>query len=194
MNSIKTIKNDIRLRLLEQRQNIPESEKRAAEEQIINTISSLASFRFAKTLLLYYPIRNELDITPLIEISAKLGKKAALPISNKDEPEMDFFYISSKSELVKGAFGIMEPKKDAEKYIPENSDSAICIIPAVAYDTSGHRLGYGKGYYDRFLTRFHGTRLGICMSDMLLNELPHGKYDIPVNAIITEKGLTIPNG
>lgn len=195
MDSIKVIKNDIRLKLLEKRKNISEKSRKAAEEKITRSLTELASFRFCSTILLYSPFRGELDLlTPLIKLASEPQKRIALPISSKDTPEMSFFYISSKDELCKGTFGIMEPQADAEKYIPKKHDDAICIIPAIAYDKSGHRLGYGKGYYDRFLSEFYGTKIGVCMSDMLLGKLPHGKYDLPADVIITEKGVIIPNG
>lgn len=192
--SVRDIKNETRRNLLEKRLGISDESRLDAEKKIENIFLSLASVRFARTILLYSPIKGELDITRIVKPAADSGKRVAFPISKKDEPEMNFHFISSVDELKKGTFGIAEPPSDAEMYLLSGSESDVCVIPAVAYDRNGHRLGYGKGYYDRFLSQFRGVKIGLCMFSMLQDRLPCGKYDIPADVIVTEKGVIIPNG
>jgi len=65
------------------------------------------------------------------------------------------------------------------------------LVPCLAYDSYGYRIGYGKGYYDRFLSAFEGTKIGLCYSDFKLDKLPRGKYDVKLDVIITEKGVMV---
>ena len=83
----------------------------------------------------------------------------------------------------------MEPPQDAPIWTPSPSDKAICIIPGVVFDPQGHRVGYGKGYYDRYLSDKHIQRIGVVYDDFILKSLPHGRYDLAVDLIITEKRL-----
>ena len=85
-------------------------------------------------------------------------------------------------------FGVLEPEPVADNLYNE-SDGGLCIVPAFSYDWRGYRLGYGKGYYDRFLSRFEGNMVGICYSECVQRSLPHGRYDRPVELLVTESYL-----
>ena len=108
---------------------------------------------------------------------------------------MDFYYIQSIEDLAPGMFGVLEPEANPE-HLYDERDGGLCIVPAFSYDWQGYRLGYGKGYYDRFLSRFEGNIVGICYSDCVQRTLPHGRYDRPVELLVTEKFLrrTVRNG
>ena len=102
---------------------------------------------------------------------------------------MEYFRADSEEELFQDKFNIKAPAETSEKYTPQPSD--ICIVPAMAYDKKGFRLGYGKGFYDRFLPNFLGIKAGFCYSDFIKNQLPRGRFDISVDMIITEKGVIL---
>ena len=88
--------------------------------------------------------------------------------------------------LKNGLYGVLEP--DPSRSRPALSGgNALCIVPGLGFDSKGYRLGYGKGYYDRFLSGFHGITVGLCYSACTKWMLPHGYYDRPVDILITEK-------
>jgi 5-formyltetrahydrofolate cyclo-ligase len=115
-----------------------------------------------------------------------MEKRVALPRCEGDG-KMNFYYINSVNDLKKGAYGIQEPNEKCALF--EGRDSALCIVPALSYDKHGHRLGYGGGYYDRFLSKFSGKTVGICYEENICDSLMHGKYDRPVTLIVTEKRI-----
>ena len=122
---------------------------------------------------------------PLFNIAKDREIKVAFPISIKDLSVLDFRVVSSFDELSIGAYNICEPSENSEKAI--FSDRSICIVPALAFDRSGNRLGYGKGFYDRFLNSFTGLSVGVTFDELLCDTLPTDAYDVPVNIIITDK-------
>ncbi|MBE6597021.1 MAG: 5-formyltetrahydrofolate cyclo-ligase [Ruminococcaceae bacterium] len=167
------------------RGEIPKSEKAILDRTICGTISSLACFRYARTLLLYSPIGSEIDVTPLASLALSKGKRVAYPVCDTESHEMVFRYVNDLSELVSGAYSILEPRDTAPEFQFEKD--SLCIVPALSFDKKGYRLGYGKGYYDRFLKRFEGTALGAVYDSLLSEELPRGYLDVSVGIIITER-------
>ncbi|MDE6768031.1 MAG: 5-formyltetrahydrofolate cyclo-ligase, partial [Eubacterium sp.] len=101
---------------------------------------------------------------------------------------MKFYYINSLKDIKTGFFGVREPDTDICCEVADFNDS-ICIVPAIAYDKKGYRLGYGKGYYDRFLENFSFISVGLCYNELIMDVLPIGEYDIPVDYIITQDGI-----
>lgn len=150
--------------------------------EITNRVLALASWQEAGTLLLYYPLTDEVDVRPLIKDAYKNGKKVLLPVVKGDELELHFY--EGESSLREGAFGIMEPT--GPLFAPENyGEIELAIIPGMAFDTAGHRLGRGKGYYDRLLPQLKTAELkGICFPFQLLDEVPAEVHDIPVHEVV----------
>ena len=136
--------------------------------------------------MLYYPKELEVDTRLLIQRSWALGKTVALPRCVPGTNEMEFFILTSFAQLEEGSFGVMEPRPERCELLRDFSD-ALCVVPALVYDKKGFRLGYGKGFYDRFLSEFNGESIGMIYSGCVADEIPHGKYDRTVNAVITEK-------
>ncbi len=150
----------------------------------------LASFRYADTLLIYSPLKYEIDVNELIDAALASGKRVAFPRCHPEDCTMSFHYVCSRDQLEKTDMGILEPPLELPIYDPAtHTGRAICIIPGVTYDTHGYRIGYGKGYYDRFLREFRGTRVGVTYHRLLTDRLPRGKFDLPADAVITERGV-----
>ena len=98
-------------------------------------------------------------------------------------------------ELESGSFGVREPSLAAPQYNMDLDGQALCLVPGLCFDNKGYRLGYGKGYYDRFLAKFRGVTLGLCYNDFLQDCLPVGDYDLPVQQIATENRVfTVEQG
>jgi len=158
------------------------SHKKAEEDskKIAERFLQLPQLKKAKNILLYYPHKNEVDTRYIIKqltdskrfnlYLPKVSKNEILPVKVKD-----------LSSLKKGYAGIMEP--EGESVSPEKID--IVVVPAVAYDLKGHRLGYGKGYYDRFLKSTQALKVGVAYDFQVVDQLPVEEHDIPVDLIIT---------
>ena len=112
------------------------------------------------------------------------GKRLALPVCF-DNGRMTFRYITDKSQLVKGKFSAPEPNETCEEYV--GNTPTVCVIPAIAFDKAGYRLGYGKGYYDRFLSLYNCKAIGIAFDECVCDELPHGMHDYKIDCLITDK-------
>ena len=191
MSSRSEEKREARARYKALRAAISGEQKALLDDAICARIISLSSFRFADTVLIYSPIGSEINVNAIALRALELGKKVAFPVCNKETREMTFKYVSSLDELVSGAYSIPEPNEDAECF--SHLKHSICIVPALSIDKRGFRLGYGGGYYDKFLKKFDGVVLGVAYDALIADTLPTGVYDVPVDVIITERRSIIPN-
>lgn len=189
MIQIKHEKNKLRAELLAVRDRLDPAEKAANEEKIFGYFRELATYRYSDTLLLYSPIKGEPDVNVVAEAALADGKRIAYPVTDPANRTMKFFYVNSPDELVPGHYGILEPPQGAELFTDDVNTHAICIVPALAFDVDGYRLGYGKGYYDRYLAHFTGVKVGLIPSKFVVPRLPRGRYDLAVDVIITEDGV-----
>lgn len=189
---LKGEKNRIRDEMLKMRLSVSAEEKAAADAGMTKRLMSLASFRYADTILFYYPIKGEPDLTAAVSAALAMGKRAAFPKCCPDGAGMVYKFVTSLSELSPAMYGIPEPPEENESYVPSPFLSDICIVPAVCFDRRGYRIGYGKGYYDRFLAGFGGTSVGFTLDCLLKDSVPRGRYDRSVDMIITEKGAVVP--
>lgn len=183
--NIKEAKSRIREQYKEKRKNIPPEEKEKMDIEICKRFLALSSYRFSDTVLLYSPLKNEIDTGMIVTDALSKGKKVAYPRCLQNN-EMVYHYINSLSQLVPGKYGISEPEKSLPVYT-NGIGHTICVLPGVVYDKRGYRLGYGKGYYDRFLSSFKGIKAGLIYSDFIIDEIPKGKYDLPSDIVVTEK-------
>ena len=151
--------------------------------EICNKVLCSASWQEAGTLLLYYPLSDEVDVRPLIKEAFESGKRVLLPVVKGEGLEL--YLYEGEDSLRKGAFGIMEPT--GEPFAEENySEIQLALIPGMAFDRAGHRLGRGKGYYDRLLPKLKEAKLtGICFPFQLLDDVPAEPHDISVQVVIT---------
>ena len=140
-------------------------------------------FREARCLALYSAIHNEVSTDEIVGQALDSGKCLVFPrVSGED---LEFVLIESPSELVSGAFGVKEPKSC--NLVPVEKVDLI-VVPGVAFDQRGHRLGYGRGYYDRALAKCqsHCMKVGFAYDFQLLTTLPAAKYDQALSALMTE--------
>ncbi len=190
MNIIKKEKDELRKNYLEARDAMDREVKKERDAAICKCAQNLVSFRFAEFVLLYAALENEIDVSPLAEAAFAAGKKVAFPRSDKETHTMRYHFVNSLDELHRDTYGILEPPVDAPVYDPEHENgSAVCFVPGLLYDKSGFRLGYGKGFYDRYLSAFSGGKIGVIYSDYILPSVPRGRYDVSVDILLTEKGV-----
>ena len=164
------------------RARIPDKEQKANE--ICRLVQSLPAFRDAETVLCYLSAGSEVETRGILEACFRAGKRVALPRCYEDS-RMEFLPVTAVSQASElSRFGIAEPPH-GEPLDP--ADAGLCLVPALAFDKNGFRLGYGMGYYDRYLKRFSGTAVGLCYEDCLREALPVNQNDRPVHLIVTEQ-------
>lgn len=140
-------------------------------------------FVSAKTVFCYVSAHGEVDTHNLIEELLK-KKTVVVPYCVDKDGHMAACPIESMNDLTEGSFGIPEPVSPQE--FPKHKIDFV-IVPGVAFDEDGYRLGYGKGYYDRFLSGIFPYKLGICQREFYLKKIPHGEYDIKMNSVLVIK-------
>lgn len=142
-------------------------------------------FKSCAEVFLYCNSDTEVSTSGILNVSLSLGKRVAYPKCTDKDGNMEFYYVNSASELFEGMYGICEPAScDENKATP--SSRTLIVVPALAFDMNGYRLGYGKGYYDRYLSRHLCKTVGIAFDECVCKELPHGIYDIKINCLITD--------
>lgn len=187
---IRPLKTRLRNESRQYRLSLSAEDKERSDRKIANKLLNLWTFRDADTLLAYMSTDIEVDTRFLIERAWSLGKKVAVPRCVSGTRNMIFYYITSFDDLENGAFGVMEP---TQACLPVTDFSkSICVVPALVFDKHCFRLGYGKGYYDRFLASFRGTAVGVCYEACRKDDLPHGKYDKGLDLFITENRIYTP--
>lgn len=186
-SDIREYKNNLRNKYKELRRGFSFAQKLVLDDAIFNKITSLDCYKKSELVITFVSTPIEVDTQRLIEYSLKVGKKVAVPKCIDGTRLMDFYLIESLSDLEPATFNVLEPI--IEKCIKlENFENSICIVPGLAFDLDGYRLGYGKGYYDRFLSGYTGgEKIGVCYCCCTANKIPRGRFDKAVNLLITEK-------
>lgn len=170
------------------RADMTKDDKASLDMSITEKLLQLDDFVNSKTVLVYVSSAIEVGTYEIIRRCFEMNKRVLAPRCVQGTNIMDFYEIKSFDDLEKGAFGIMEPCDKCEKTELFDTDSC-CIVPALAYDMRGYRLGFGKGFYDRFLVRFGGKKVGLCYSSCIEDQLPADEYDQMVNCIVTDKEI-----
>ena len=179
-------KNTLRGVLLQKRAEFSREERKGMDRDIATGIIDSPLFKNASMLLIYAPMENEINLLSLAHVARKRGLPIAFPRCDKETNTMQFYILHEGQKLTPGAYGIPEPPEDAPVCQPD--ERALCIVPALSYDLSGNRIGYGKGYYDRYLATFPGVKIGATYAAILLKNVPTEAHDLPVDWIFTERG------
>lgn len=185
MRNIKLYKTKLRTKYRTRRENMDPEKKEFLDNKILKNISILSVYKKARIVFTYYSKDIEVNTQKLIKKCWADGKTVAIPACTKETRQMDFYVIKSFDDIEKGTFGLMEPIKEKCEMVTDLSEG-ICIVPGFCFDNKGYRLGYGYGYYDRFLQRFHGETIGICYTDGIRSHLFHGNFDRPVDLLLTD--------
>ena len=185
------IKAQQRKEALSVRRSLSIADRRAASMQIVKFLKNIPAVNSAHTILSYCPTFNEVDITPFNQWILDSKKTLALPISLKDGI-LNAHRSSSLETLHTGLYGIKEPSPVSELLPPETID--LVIVPCVAFDVSGNRLGYGGGYYDRYLQKFSpNSAILVAFDAQKLYHIETEETDISIPVIVTEKQIYTVN-
>jgi len=178
----------LRRSILAGRARVGADEARLAGLAAAGHVSGLAKWRNASEVLVYFAFRGEIDISPLVADLWRRDVRVLAPRCRPDEAGMlDLACVTCLEELAPGTWGILEPRPERcpplDRFAPD-----VALIPAVAFDRKGNRLGFGQGYYDRLLAgpAFAGTLLvGVAHDFQIVDDLPSDPWDRPVNAVVT---------
>ena len=171
----------------ELRRSIRERKRAMTEEEIVSRSEKLAelfiaseAYRSAKTIYGYLPYNQEVRTVPMLEQALRDGKRVAVPKCYGDE--MKFIFMDDLSKVEKGYANIPEPIADEPV---ADDETALVLMPGLAFDPQGHRIGYGGGFYDKFLSREPGhPTLALCYEFQMLPELKTEEHDIPVDTVL----------
>ena len=177
-------KDKLRRLMCEKRDQVPAHIIYRVQEMIYERIVSRSLFQAAQHVACYVSIQNEVDTHRLIKYALSVGKQVCVPVT-QGRGVMDFQQIVSWGALKPTRFGLLEPEYDVARVIgPEDLD--LVIVPGVAFDRQGHRLGFGGGYYDRYLERCNATRLGLAYGFQVIDEVPVEANDAHMDWLVTE--------
>ena len=185
-----TDKKSLRKRYLAARAALAPAEKQRIDCGITENILQSTLYARADCIFCYVSTAEEIDTRAILETALRDGKTVCVPLCGKGG-SMSARKITALSDLRTGHYGILEPSDTAEELAPENID--LILAPALSCDRSGYRLGYGGGYYDRFLAKTHAACAALCASARLADALPHEDFDRRCDYIITEREVLHPH-
>ncbi|MDS1029199.1 5-formyltetrahydrofolate cyclo-ligase [Bacillota bacterium LX-D] len=185
------MKKNLRQEVLTKRKELVPEVVAEKSSLIINKVIALEEYQKAKTIMLYLAFRNEVDTTLLIKHAMTEGKKVVIPVSDMQNIALIPTELRNyPGDLEEGAYGILEPKKEAFHFVdPQEID--LLIVPGVAFDGQGYRLGYGAGYYDRFIPqlRTDTTILALAFELQIVQRVFPESHDKQMQFIVTEERI-----
>jgi len=185
-------KSEVRTEILIWRKNLTGIETSDKSREITRKLLSLDQYREAEAILAYMDFKNEVKTSDIISDSLSSGKRVFLPTVDPETMTMDFYEIDRESLLKSGYFGIKEPEKKGKRFSFEdfNGHKVFMTVPGVAFDEALYRIGYGKGFYDKYLSADNSIfKCGICFEDQVVDAIEHDETDVRMDIIITEERM-----
>lgn len=181
-------KDELRSRLLEKRRTLSPVEARKRALGICARLQELEPFRSARRILSYVSSKdNEVDTLPMIAGLLREGRQVLCP--RVSGPHLAWHRVNSIEQLRAGAFGILEPDP-AVSHAPSEEEAlgtdAVVLVPGIAFTPRGDRIGYGRGYFDRFLRSFNGISIGLAYDFQIVDEFEVTPHDVPVDFVVSE--------
>ena len=181
MDEKRQIRQEIRAMLA----HIDENELHNRSMAIFQRLIDMRQWREAKTIGIYVSFGKEVLTSPIIEYGWSIGKRIAVPKANISTKAMHFYEITSFSQLEKTTLKLQEPLVSECKYVA-SEEIDLLIVPGLAFTEDGYRLGYGGGFYDRYLPTFHGKTCALTLQAQMVANIPVDKYDQAVQTVLTE--------
>lgn len=181
------MKNKIRKDIIEKRDSLDLNEKKSFDQIIIERLKETDAYRKSKNIFFYIGFGSEIDTAKYIEEFLIEGKKVFVPRTNMAIKTMEAVEITSLGELERNKFGILEPNKD--KKSTDKNLLQLVIMPGVAFDVDKGRIGYGGGYYDKYLENIDEgiPKIALAYEIQIIDNVPREDHDILPDFIITEK-------
>ena len=177
-------KQELRVKLRAMRRDLSPEEQKTASLAVFRQLQKFTPYRDAACIMAYMACRGELSLAPVMDEWLARGRKLLLPRCEAPGV-MTARCVANMAQLVSGTFGLMEPDAACKIAAPEEIE--LILVPGVAFDRMGHRLGQGGGYYDCFLAKTHALRVGICHDEALIDRVPVEEHDCMMDAVITPR-------
>ncbi len=177
-------KRELRKELKKRRKRLAEEYKKSADRQIFRHIISLPEYQNAETIFCYVGTEEEINTRPVLERILSDGKRLGVPRCI-GKGVMEVCMVSHLDQLKPGMYGILEPDESCTQIPPEEVD--LAFVPCLSCSRDGRRLGYGGGYYDRYLTQTTCRKIALCQEKMLEDEIPVRGWDLRMDKVVTEK-------
>ena len=169
-------------------------ENKAEKDSLVaQNLLSLDEIKKADTVLCYISLDDEICTDEIVRVLLDSGKRVGAPYCVDNNGNMDFYYITDFDDLRIQSFGVREPVIEKCKKVT-SFDNTIIILPGLCFDSNGNRLGYGKGYYDRFLQIHSLISVGLCYNSLIVKKVPTDMYDKKADIIVTENDIIRING
>ncbi len=182
-------KQRLREERLAAREALSEQERSVLDDRITQKLLATSEYAEATTVLTYVSVSSEVSTRMIIESALRDGKTVAVPRCLPGHC-LEFVAIVSLEQLVAAPFNLLEPAKELPAVTEDQKNNSICIVPALLVDTKGYRLGYGAGFYDRFLSTYPGKKICLAYQQSLSRTtLPHTAFDVAVDVVITESDV-----
>ena len=189
MDTVALEKQRLREERLAARETLSEQERASLDDFITQKLLATSEYAEAATVLTYVSVLSEVSTRMFIECALRDGKTVEVPRCLPGH-RLEFVVITSLDQLVAAPFNLLEPSKDLTALTESQMNDSICIVPALLVDTKGYRLGYGAGFYDRFLSTYSGKKICLAYQQNLSKTmLPHSEFDVAVDMVITESGV-----
>lgn len=183
-------KNLLREQMHALRRQLDPARKAAASRAIVSRLEALPIFQQTQAIHTYVAWRHEVENHDLIHRLLQQGRRVAMPKVEPATGQLQHYFIAGFSELQTGAFGILEPPSDPNR-LAAPSQFDLVLVPGLAFDRAGSRLGMGKGHYDRFLAAVRTPKIALAYDFQLVEKLPVEAHDQCVNIIVTEKEVIL---
>lgn len=181
-------KKELRKKIIKIRDSQSEEEILRKSKIIEEKLFSLSEFKESSTVMFYYSIKGEVKTYEMINRAIENGYKVFLPKTDKINRELIPYKVENLEELEIGAYNILEPKDSSEKINPEALD--LIIVPGVVFDENCYRIGYGGGFYDRFLKKIKkAKKIGLAYELQIVKKIPVEENDVKLDIVITEKRI-----
>ena len=185
-------KTEIRKSLLSLRNSLSTKEITTGSSEIVARLMRIEEIRKAATLMVYLSFGSEVRTDDLIRWCWEEGKRIVVPFCHVESRELTACRIDGFDELKTGHYGIRAPKEGLLRPV-DGREIEVILVPAVAFDRRGYRIGYGGGYYDRFLPRTpQAVKIGVAFASQIIEEIPVDGHDLPVDLIVTEREVIVP--
>ena len=183
-------KERLRKRVLTVRMGLDRSQAEVSGQAILEQVLGLEVYRRAKLVHTYVSSKeNEVDTRALICTCLAHGKRVAVPVVMPGTKTLAHALINGLDQLVVGPWGLAQPDPAAATWLPAEARIDLVVVPGLAFDRRGHRIGWGGGYYDRFLAQVQAVKIGLCYDALVLDCIPGEPHDVPVDLVIAETAI-----
>ena len=185
-----THKERLRKRVLAAHKGLARARVEVGGQAILEKVLGLEAYRRAKLVHTYVSSKeNEVDTRALIGTCLAQGKRVVVPVVMPSAKTMGHALIDGLDQLVVGPWGLAQPDPAAARWLPAKARIDLVVVPGLAFDRRGHRIGRGGGYYDRFLAQVQTVKIGLCYDELVLDYIPGAPHDVPVDMVVAETAI-----